>query len=166
MEYADEFIFRAPLSAHLHKLSRYYLLEPYPTHNETIAYRSLKNPISDDITFGDFSLKKMSDSFYYENVIDYMKKAFRGLSDTDIDEKTLSEIECNVNIVIFGEELNKLRLGAEASPEKIDYLISLADTVTSEFKRLWLIDNFEHGIEIFLDFISARRSELEALKNV
>ena len=166
MEYADEFIFHAPLSSHLHKMSRYYLLEPYPTHNETIAYRSLKNPISDDITFGDFSVKNMSDSFYYENVIEYMKKAFQGLSDADIDSKTMAEIECNVNIVIFGEELNKLRFYLTPSREKIDQLISLAETIAAEFKRLWLIDNFEHGIEIFLEFISDRVAELKALKTV
>ena len=166
MDYADEFIFHAPLSTHLHKMSRYYLLEPYPTHNETVAYRSLKNPISGDITFGDFSVKNMSDSFYYENVIEYMKKAFSGLAGADIDEKTMAEIECDVNIVIFGEELNKLRLSTQISREKIDSLIDLADKITSEFRRLWMIDNFEHGIEIFLDFISERKSELEALKTV
>lgn len=166
MDYADEFIFRTKISSYLHKLSRYYLLEPYPTHNETIAYRSLKNGVTEDFKFGNFSVKSMSDSFYYENVVDYMKKALSATKNQAIDEKLMSQIECNVNIVIFGEELNKLRFEPCIDSGKIDYLIDLADKISTEFRRLWLMDNYEHGIEIFLDLISARKAELEAMKSV
>ena len=163
-DYADEFIFRAPLSDYLHKLSRYYLLEPYPTHNETVAMRSLRYPVTDNFFFADFSVTDMSDAFFYENAIEYIRRAFASADEADVDPKIYAQIRCNVNTVIFGEELNKLRFYPNPSREKLDELIGLADEITSEFRRLWLIDNFEHGVEIFIDTVNERREELDRMR--
>ena len=162
--YADEFIFRAPLSDHLHKLSRYYLLEPFPTHNETVAMRSLKNGVCDNFFFADFSITAMSDPTFYANASEYMSRTFAAMKNMNIDSKTMAEIECNVNTVILGEELNELRFDSNVTKEKLDHLISLADIIITEFKRLWLIDNHEHGVEIFTGTILKRRAELETLR--
>lgn len=162
--YADEFIFRAPLSSHLHKLSRYYLLEPFPTHNETVAMRSLKNGVTDNFFFADFSVTEMSDPAYYSNASEYMSRTLEAMKDIDIDPKTKAEIECDAKTVILGEELNLLRFNPSVAKEKLDYLISLAESIASEFKRLWLIDNHEHGVEIFLTTLAKRCSELKALR--
>ena len=126
--------------------------------------RSLKNGVTDNFFFADFSVTEMSDPTYYSNASEYMLRTLEAMKDIDIDPKTKAEIECDAKTVILGEELNLLRFNPSVAKEKLDYLISLAESIASEFKRLWLIDNHEHGVEIFLTTLAKRLSELKALR--
>ncbi len=163
--YVDNEIFGAPVSELLHRLQRYYLLEPEIVHDSTISFTALMRPIDQNIVMGSFDLQNLKDTFYFDNIIDYVEKILPDVEKLDVDDYIKDQIKCNAKTIIFAEELYKLRIDKNPLPEKIDSLVELADYITETFDRLWEVENFTNGKEIFINEINKRRAEILELKN-
>lgn len=163
-KYVDDEIFGAPISEHLYRLQRYYLLEPECVHDKTIANCSIFTSVNENLVEGDFNLNESGDDFYFDNVIGYVEKVLKDVEKLSADVDLKEQIKCNAKTVVFAQELNKLRLNKKVKEEKLDELVLLADYISETFDRLWEKDNYSKGKEIFLNEIISRRKEIIKIK--
>ena len=67
-------------------------------------------------------------------------------------------------MVVLAAELCKPRYGEKTlSDDKKKELCALIDWMIPEYKELWLRDNYENGMEIFVDVLEKRRKEIVEL---
>lgn len=164
--YVDETVFGgAPVSRLMYRMGNYYLLEPERVHVGTMCGELFNYPITQTNYAHLFDLKDSGDSFYFDNITEYVTKIMKDFEKLDFDPQLKREILLNSQMVILSSEICKVRIGEVPSNEKIDELVSLIDHVAEEYCELWCKRNFEKGTEKFLTPLNARRSELLALKN-
>ena len=63
-------------------------------------------------------------------------------------------------MVIFAEELSNIRLGYNVTNENINKLIDFAQCLKNDFKEIWLVYNYEKGVEVFISRVDERIQEL------
>ncbi len=160
----EEFFGGASVSRLLYRMGNYYLLEPERVHVGTISAEMFRFPLAETKYAYFYDLKDIGDEFYFNNVVDYVKKVLSDIKKFKFDEQTKREIILNSEMVILAAEQCKLRIGCEMSNEKLDELIALSDRLAMEFHELWNMRNFEQGVEIFKSQIINRKNELVALK--
>ncbi len=149
----------------LYRFSNYYLLEPERVHVGTMCGESLQLSLTETKYAHLFDLKNRGDRFYFDNVIDYVKKVLSDFEKVEIDPFFKREITVNAHMVIFSAELCNIRLGHLPSKGALDALIAEADWIEKEFILLWDRTNFAHGKEEFLSQLRPRRAELCALRD-
>ena len=160
-EYVNENIFGGvPVARLLYRLSNYYLLEPERVHCGTMCGLLFRYPITVSKYAYFFDLKDSGDSFYFDNVVSYVRKIMADVEKLDFDSVAKREILLNANMVILASELCKLRIGAPLSPVHKEYLLALIDRIAEEYPALWKIHNFPKGSEIFLHHLALHRESL------
>ena len=71
------------------------------------------------------------------------------------------EILINAKMVILAAELCKPRYGEKKlSAEKKEELCALIDWMIPEYKELWLLENYENGMDIFVKVLENRKKEI------
>ena len=167
MSFVDTYRFGgAKVAKLLYRVSNYYLLEPDRIHCGTMCGQLLPFPLEKTGYFHLFDLKNYDDpDFYMDNVIEYMKKIAADVKKTEFDAQYKREMLVNMKTVVLSAELAKIRCSKTCTPELAGRLTAMIDEIYSEFKELWLMRNYESGIECFLGVLDARRAEiLELLK--
>ncbi len=161
----DELFFEGkPVSELLYRLSNYYLLEPERIHNGTICGHLLGLPLSQSNYYTYFDLAECGYDFYFNHVISYVNDVIAEIEGIDFDEKMKREILINAKMVILAAELCKPRYGEKKlTAEKKEELCALIDRMIPEYKELWLLENYENGMDIFVKVLEARRKEIVEL---
>ncbi len=147
----------------LYRFSNYYLLEPERVHVGTMCGESLQLPLSETKYVHLFDLKNRGDRFYFDNVIDYVRRVLADFEKVDIDPYFKREITVNARMVIFSASLCNIRLGHVPDKAALGALIAEATWIEEEFIALWDRTNYAHGKEEFLSQLRPRREELIAL---
>ncbi len=162
--YVDSVLFGGKnVSELLRRIANYYLLEPDQIDCGTICGQSLQITLKDMSFRGIFDLRTRPYPFYFNNVIDYVRRVLADLEGEEIDPFLKRQITLNSRMVIFSATLCKMRLGEEPSKEELRALIAEADAIEKEFLLLWNAENYEHGSDEFLSQLRGRREELCAL---
>ncbi len=163
-DYIDRNVFGGvKVSRLLYRIQQYYLYEPERLHSSSMCCLIFKLPLDKTEYPGFFDLKKCGDDFYFDNVIEYMKKNLDAVKNLEFDERWKREIKVNANMVIMATELLKVRMHQKVSPEQCEYLCNYIDEIAAEHKELWLFRNYEKGIEIFLGQLEDKKQQLREL---
>jgi hypothetical protein len=163
--FVDEEMFGgAKVSNLLYRMCNYYLLEPERVHVCTMSAKHLTLPMNETKYAHIFDLKDGYDDFYFDNVIDYVRRVLADIEKVDFDARMKREILVNAKMVILGSEICKLKMNPAPSAEKIDEVVAMIDQIRPEYVELWNVRNYEKGIDKFLTHIDNRRKELLALK--
>ncbi|MBR5507597.1 MAG: family 20 glycosylhydrolase [Clostridia bacterium] len=161
-DFLDFFIFGGTqVSERLQRLANYYLLEPERVRLGTICGMLLWQDVSVRKHCAYFDLDDCGRDYYFDNVARYVKEVIDDVKTLDMDERYKREIIVNSNMVIFSSLFCKLRMNSEIDKNTAKYLVALADEIYEEYKDLWNFRNYEKGMELFLNVISARKSEIE-----
>ena len=163
--FVDEEMFGgAKVSNLLYRMANYYLLEPERVHVCTMSAKHLTLPLSETKYAHLFDLKDSYDDFYFDNVIDYVRRVLADIEKVEFDERMKREIRLNSQLVILGGEICKIKIHPTPTVKKVDELVALIDQLREEYIELWCFRNFEKGVEKFLSHLDNRRAELLALK--
>ena len=164
-DFTDEYFFDGKkVSRLMYRMSNYYLLEPERVHVGTMCFRQTAMPLSETKYAHLWDLKDSGDDFYFDNVIDYVKKVMADIERIDFDETYKQEIRVTAWMVELGAEICKVKLHPEASVDRVDDLVALIDRILPAYKALWNLRNYEMGIARFYGYFTSRRAELLALK--
>lgn len=148
----------------MYRMANYYLLEPERVHVCTMCAKQLTLPLSETKYAHLFDMKDSGDDFYFDNVTVYVRKVMADIEKLDFDDRLKQEIRLTVWLIELGSEVCKVKLHPAESIDKVDELVALIDRILPEYIEIWSYRNFETGIARFLDHLTARRSELLALK--
>jgi len=160
--YIDEYVFGGEkVCEHLYRLQQVYLLEPVRMHCATMCHYFLKNPLSLKKASNGYELTE-SDNFYFNNIISYVSQEIENVKKLNISEKWKGQIITNAKMLLFTANLCLVKING-TNDENKKYIASLADEIIKEHTKLWLLDNFEEGINILLDWIRERKAEVLAL---
>jgi hypothetical protein len=124
----------------------------------------LCQPISETRYAHLFDLKDSGDDFYFDNVIDYVRRVMADIEKVDFDEQMKREVRWTAKTIELGAEICKLKLHPAESVGKVDGLTAMIDEISAEYQKLWNFRNYEKGIEKFMTNLQKRREELLALK--
>jgi len=160
----DVFFGGAPVSRLMYRMANYYLLEPERVHVCTMSANQLTLPMHETKYAHLFDLKDSGDDFYFDNVIDYIRKVQADIEKLTFDERFKREIRLTVWMIELGAEICKVKLHLEESVDRVDELVALIDKILPEHIEIWNYRNYEMGVARFLDQLKARRAELLALK--
>lgn len=148
------------VSEHLYRLSNYYLLEPERVHVGTICGEIFGAPL--DVTGNTyFELKRNGYDFYFDNLIEYVKKIMKDVETLDFDARLKKEILLGAKQVLVSAELCKVRRDQAITSDKCKEVSALIDEVYAEFTDCWRARNFEKGIEIYAGKLLERKAEME-----
>ena len=165
--FVDEYFFGGvKLSRLLYRMANYYLLEPERVHVCTMCAKELTLPISQTRYAHLFDLKDSGDDFYFDNVTAYVRRVMADIEKLSFDETYKQEIRLTAQLIELGSEICKVKLHPQASADQAQLLADQIDRILPEFTELWLLRNYERGVERFAGYLSDRRDELRALKGV
>ena len=163
--FVDEEVFAgAPVSRLMYRMANYYLLEPERLHVCTMSAKELCMPLSQTKYAHLFDLKDSGDDFYFDNVIDYVRRVMADIEKLEFDELFKREIRITAQLIELGSEVCKVKLHPQKSAGEADRLAAMIDKILPEYIELWNIRNYEMGIERFLGYLQGRKEELLALK--
>ena len=162
--FVDEYFFGGvKLSRLLYRMANYYLLEPERVHVCTMCAKELTLPISQTRYAHLFDIKDSGDDFYFDNVTAYVRKVMADIEKLDFDETYKREIRLTAQLIELGSEICKVKLHPEESKGQAPALADQIDRILPEFTELWLLRNYERGVERFAGYLMERRDELRAL---
>lgn len=160
-DFVDENVFAGAKVARLmYRMGNYYLLEPERVHVGTMSAQLMLPPLPQTKYAHLYDLKDSGDEFYFNNVIEYVRKVLADIKNVEFDEQLKREIVLNSNMVILGAALCKIRIGNKLPKDEIRELIALIDWILPEYHELWCKRNYEKGVELYEKVLSARRAEL------
>jgi len=164
-DFVDEFFFGgAKVSRLMYRMANYYLLEPERLHVCTMSAKQITMPLSVTRYAHLFDMKDSGDDFYFDNVIDYVKRIMADIEKLDFDPDWKEEIRLTAWMIELGSEICKVKLHPEESAGKADELVALIDRILPVYIRTWNHRNFEMGIQRSINHFYDRRAELLALK--
>ena len=162
--FVDDYMFGgAHLSRLLYRMANYYLLEPERVHVCTMCAKELTLPIDTTRYAHLFDLKDSGDDFYFDNVTSYVRRVMDDIERLAFDETVKDEIRLTAKLIELGSEICKVKLHPEQSSDAAHELADTIDGIVAEYRRLWLIRNYESGVEKFADHLIARRDEMRKL---
>ena len=147
----------------LYRMANYYLLEPERIHVGTMCGEIFFQPLNETLHAPYFDLAVCGDDFYFDNVIGYVNNILKDIEALPICDKLKRQIAVNAKMVVLSAEHCKIRMSQTVSEEKKAELVALSDWIAAEFKELWLMDNYEEGVQNFLGVLETRKQELLAL---
>ena len=71
----------------------------------------------------------------------------------------------NSKMVILSAEICKLRGKKNADKAKVSELCEIIDWMIPEYKRLWLSQNYEKGVEVFIEHLKMHKRDLLKMQN-
>ena len=161
----DEFFFDgAPVSRLMYRMANYYLLEPERVHVCTMCAKQLTLPLSETKYAHLFDMKDSGDDFYFDNVIDYVRRVQADIEKHQFDALLQREIRLTAQMIELGAEICKVKLHPAQSLDRVDDLVAMIDRILPEFIDLWNIRNYEGGSARAGGYFESRRAELLALK--
>ncbi len=163
--YVDAYVFGGNAVSHFHyKLAQTYLLEPERVHCSSEVPFAFGLRLDQTEVPGFFDIANQ-DSFYYENVIYYVKRILDALASADFSDrdKEKRQTVLDAKLYLLGAELSLVRMNRGASPEKARELIAMIDEILPEHRLLWFADNFENGLERSVGVLERHRGELLAM---
>ncbi|MBR5231368.1 MAG: family 20 glycosylhydrolase [Clostridia bacterium] len=161
----DEFFFGGKnVSRLMYRMANYYLLEPERVHVCTMSAKQLSMPLNETKYAHLHDLKDSGDDFYFDNVIDYVRRVQADIEKLEFDELFAREIRLTTKMITLGSEICKVKLHPQESVGEVDRLVALIDEIIPEYIEIWNIRNYEMGIERSLNHFKSRRAELLALK--
>ena len=164
-DFTDEYAFGGvKLSRLLYRMANYYLLEPERVHVCTMCAKEINLPLTETRYAHLFDLKDSGDDFYFDNVTAYVRRVMADIEKLSFDETVKREIRLTAKLIEVGSELCKVKLHPRESVGEAQALADRIDGLLPEFRELWLIRNYEKGIERFWGYLVSRRDELRALK--
>jgi len=164
-DFVDEYVFGgAKVSRLMYRMANYYLLEPERVHVCTMCAKQLSMPMNQTKYAHLFDLKDSGDDFYFDNVIDYVKRVQADIEKVDFDKQMKREVRFTALLIELGAEVCKVKLKGALAPEKADALIGMIDTAMKEYEELWNFRNYPKGINKFMDTLIARREEILKMK--
>ena len=164
-DFTDEYFFGgAKVSRLMYRMANYYLLEPERVHVCTMCAKQLVLPMNETKYAHLWDLKDSGDDFYFDNVIEYVRKIMADIEKLDFDAELKKEIRVTAQLIELGAEVCKVKLHPEASLDKLDPLADMIDRILPDYIELWNLRNFEMGIARFRDHLMARRDEMRAMK--
>ncbi|MBE7050236.1 MAG: hypothetical protein E7394_05620 [Ruminococcaceae bacterium] len=152
------------ISELIYRMGQYYLLEPERIPGFSMSMRLIGNPIEETALPGDFDLMECGDDFYFDNVLEYMKKVISDVEKIDFDENFKRQILVNANQVLIAAETTKIRYNRCSTEEKIDEIIKMIDENLKEYDILWERENFSEGKDNFMKMLRGRRADLLRMK--
>jgi hypothetical protein len=108
-----------------------------------------------------FDLNECGDDFYFDNVIRYISDILRDVEALDMDPQYKREIFVNSKSVILSAHLCKVRKNKTLDSTTAKFLVLLIDEIYTEYKELWLMRNYEKGVECFLNILKDRKEEIK-----
>ena len=139
--YLDRFCYKSSggFADIVFRMGNFYLLERDLTFNGTQLWDFTHHP------------EKMSDDcrVYFDHIVRYMEGLLNEFMDCDGDEEAKSAILCNSEIVIT--------LASILADGKSRATSQQLDTLIKQYRRLWLRDNHERGVEIFIKFLESQK---------
>ncbi len=161
-KYVDDFIFDgAEVSEWLYRLQMYYHLEPEKVHSATFACYGMIKPLTETKVEPFYDLEECADVFYFENVIEYLKRCINGVSKVEFDDNYKRQVLINANMAVLGSKLNIVRLNKSVTKQEADELKKDIDAICTEYEELWPLENFPKGKEEFIGFLEKRKEELD-----
>ncbi|MBQ7161684.1 MAG: family 20 glycosylhydrolase [Clostridia bacterium] len=139
-EYLDEFVYGAKGSGFADTVCRmgnFYLLEKELVFNGTQLWDILHKP----------ERKESDHPYYYRRVYEYMSELRSRLAAIDADPAAKSRILVNCDTV--------LAFASVAADGKTEENGRELDRIIAEYKKLWLEENHEKGMEIFVRFLES-----------
>ena len=162
--FVDEYAFGGVrLSRLLYRMANYYLLEPERIHCSTWCARELMMPIQETKYAYLFDLKDCGDDFYFDNVTEYVRRVMADIEKLDFDETWKREIRMTAQLIEIGSEICKVKLHPEASASEAQELANRLIRLLPEYRALWLLRNYEKGMERSYNHFVNRAKELRAL---
>ena len=161
----DDTVFSAKVSELLVRMANYYLLEPIRIPVGTMLGGNFWKPLSETKLYNLFDLEGYDTEFFYGNVIDYVKKTISEIEKIPLNEELKSEIVLNSKMVLLSAELCRLRGKNRIDKAKSDELCAVIDWMIPEYKRLWLSQNYEKGVEVFVGQLKMHRRDLLKMAN-
>lgn len=161
-KYLDEYMFGgAKVSRWLRDLANYYLLEPERVAVSTICNGLFYLPVSEPVKIDFFDCRELGDTWYFEDVIRYMNRGIDAVSKLDMDDTYKREIIVNSKMVIAGAELAIAKHDGGFTKKKAKEVTKLFDWIIKEHSEVWLIRNYEKGLEDFVKVMTDRRNEIK-----
>lgn len=160
-DYTDRFVFGAKISRELYRIANYYLLEPERLHGTTVCSHIFLNSLSKNDYTDFFEFDKIADPIYFENIISYITRITDRLKKVEFDPMYKAQIMNNCDMVILCCEYALVKIEGSVSRQKYEELTAFSENMEKEFIRLWLMEDFEEGINESLGYIRSRRKELE-----
>lgn len=159
--YVDDVLFKVKgVSRLLYRMANYYLLEPERVHCSTMCGGIFQRALNVTNFNHLFDLKDSGDSFYFDNVIEYVEKILADIEKLDFNLQLKREIILNSQMVILSAELCKVRIGCTPDADKVKSIVNLIDWIYDEYHTLWCMRNFQKGEEHFLGQLASRKKEL------
>ena len=141
-EYLNDFVYNAKgtnFSDLVYRMGNFYLLEKELLFNGTRLWDILHRP----------ERAEADDPYYYRRVRDYMQALRDELAQIDADPAAKRRILLNCDTVVVLSRVASEGKNADISRE--------LDRVIEEYKSLWLEENHEKGVEIFVRFLDSMK---------
>ncbi len=148
------------VSEYLYRLANYYLLEPERVHVGTICGEIFGYPMDVTDYAGYFDLARNGYDFYFDNLLEYVKKIAKDIEGLTFDAQLKKEILLGAKQVVVSAELCKVRRAKCVTAEKAKEISALIDEVYAEFCDCWKKRNFEKGMEIYSGKLLKRKEEM------
>lgn len=160
----EEYFGGARVSRLMYRMANYYLLEPERVHVCTMSAQLLNKPLPQTNHAYLFDLLDSGDDFYFDHVIDYVRRVMADIEKVDFDDRLKREIRLTAWLIELGSEICKVKLHPRESAERVDDLVALIDRILAHYDDLWQYRNYEQGKMRFLQHLYKRREELLELK--
>jgi len=147
----------------LYRMANYYLLEPERVHVCTMCAKQLTMPLYETKYAHLFDMKDSGDSFYFDNVTEYVRRVQADIEKLDFDEELKREIRMTAQLIELGSEFCKVKLDPDGNADKAAELIGMIDRLIPLYTQVWNHRNYERGINKFMDHLIKRREELSGL---
>ena len=159
-QYVDETVFHAKVSKKLFQMANFYLLEPERIHGQTVCFMLMQFPLKQTNYYGHYHFNETGEDFYFDNIIYYMSGAIRNVREISFSDKYKRQIIVNAEMVILAAEYGRIKLAGRVSRAKYEEICSMTDRIIAEYRELWIAENYEEGMEIYINYMLARREEL------
>lgn len=159
--YADRFIFKAKgLGRIVHKMANYYLLENQDRMNGTYTLAEANMYCKEIDTGNEYNTPylEVSDT---DAIIRYMTDLKEQLKEYGEDIKYINDIRCNCDMVILFAKFIKKSIISNGGKVKDENLKESLSILKQKFKKQWVADNRESGVEIFTETIDKLLSKFE-----
>lgn len=159
--YVDLNIFNgAKVAKRLKQIANYFLLEPYRIHGQSVSNMALRMELTQRSNFF-FDFEEVGDAFEFENVINYLKYLIERIARIEFDDIYKRQIILNARMAILGAEYAIIKVNNCVSRGKVLEITELTDYIKKELYELWMMKNYEQGIEEFMGYLNSRLNELK-----
>ncbi len=158
--FLDEFMFGGEkVSRWLRYLGNYFLLEPERLAVSTMCANCLYMPIAEKVKIDFFDADTYGGRWHFDYVIRYMTEGIAEVEKLNFDDIHKREIIVNCKMVIAGAMMYIAKIEGGLTKETSKELVELLEWILDEHQTLWLIRDYEKGMEAFVKVLNDRLAE-------